>query len=82
MARKSKIDDLTKVRPNNKTVRDVKKERDSGRARLLNLKNGTPVEMQWGMSDASVNDQVFILKIGKEEAWLHAEDIQRFLRWV
>lgn len=82
MARKSKIDDLTKVRSNNKTVRDVKKERDSGRARLLNLKNGTAVEMQWGMSDASVNDQVFILKIGKEEAWLHAEDIQRFLRWV
>lgn len=82
MARKSKIENLNKIRPNNKTVRQVRNERDAGQARLINFKSAKPVEMQWGMNDSTVQDQVFILKIGKEEAWLSAEDMQRFLRWV
>ena len=82
MARQSKIGDLTKLRHNNKNTFQVLNERNSGKAPLLNFKNGNRVEIQWGMNEATVADQIFILKIDDKEAWLSSEDIQRFLRWV
>lgn len=82
MARKSQIEKLNRIRPKNNTVDDVRKERDSGEAQLINFKNGTPVTMRWGMNQYTEADQIFSIRVGKEEAYLSVEDIQRFLRWV
>jgi hypothetical protein len=69
-------------RPNNRTSWDVKTERDSRRARLINLGNSNKVEMFWDMNEAATEDGVFIMKIGDKQAYLSAEELRRFLRWV
>lgn len=73
---------LHDIRRNNKTEYDVRKERDSGQARLLNFKNNKKVEIRWGMNEATKADQIFELRVGNEEVLLSNEDIQRFLRWI
>ena len=78
----ARISNLPELRKNNRTVQDVKQERDSGKARLLNFGTKHAVEMAWGMNQDTIDDQIFILKIGDNEAWLSAEEMQRFLRWV
>lgn len=85
MARKSKLGEISKVnkmRPYAKSIDALRDERDVAFARLLNFKNGTPVEMRWNMNQATIADQIFILKVGQEEVMLSAEDMMRFLRWV
>lgn len=69
-------------RPNNKTVSDVAEERDAGKARLINYGNNQAVELQWGMNAETSKEQIFIIRIGDKEAWLNAEEVKRFLRWV
>lgn len=76
--------DLDKVRPNNKNITDVKEERSSGNATLINFKpfRSPSVTMRWGMNEYTAQDRIFELKIGKETALLSVEDLMRFTRWV
>lgn len=71
-----------KLRKANQDVWDVTEERDAGKARLLNFSTGHKVEMIWGMNEDSTRDQMFIMRIGDNEAILNAEEVQRFLRWI
>lgn len=82
MARKSKIEELDAIKPRNKSVYDVKEECNRGYANLIDFNHHKQVSIRWGMNEKSVADQVFILKIGSEEAYLSSEDIMRYLRWV
>lgn len=70
------------MRTNNKTAWDVVEERDAHYARLLNFKNGTKIELFWGLNEAMERDQMVLLKVGKEEVIINAEEMRRFLRWV
>jgi hypothetical protein len=38
--------------------------------------------MFWDMNEAATEDGVFIMKIGDKQAYLSAEELRRFLRWV
>lgn len=69
-------------RKNNQTVWDVTQERNAGRAKLRNYKNGTLVSVGWGMNADCEQDQIFSIKVGDQEAFLQAEEMMRFLRWV
>jgi hypothetical protein len=66
----------------NQSVYDVKEERDAGRARLVNLKNNNTVEVGWGFTDKMHKDRVFAVKIGGQEAYISADEMLRYLRWV
>lgn len=80
MARKSK---LFQARDHNKTVRDVRDERDTGYAKLVSYGGRRPsVAMRWDLSRAAKQDQIFELQIGSERALVSAEEILRYLRWV
>jgi nitrogen fixation protein len=69
-------------KPLNKSIYDVKEERNAGKAPLINLKNGNRVEVGWGFNEAMTGDRVFAIKIGDKEAYLYADEILRYLRWV
>lgn len=78
MARKEKMFKGTGPRP----VRDVVEERQRKGTILRNYGGGGRVTMEWDLSEESIRDQIFKLKIGDKEAYLDAEEFRRFLRWV
>lgn len=80
--RKSRIGELTELRPHAKTVAELAATRDAGKVHLLNFGTKHTVTMQWGMNEETERDQIIILKIGDKEAWLSKEDMYRFMRWV
>ena len=70
-----------KARKVNKTVNDVKWERDAKSAELINY-GGKNLRMEWGWNQAATDDRMVKVKIGKESAIISAEDFMRFLRWA
>lgn len=65
-----------------RTIHDTMDERDTGYARLLDLKNRNRVEMYWTSDGQMHKDGVFSLRIGDKEAFLDAEQFRKFLRWI
>jgi hypothetical protein len=83
MKSKPRITTIDPLAPLNKTVKDVVKERDAHRALVRNLAGGpSTVQITWGMNDDSVAAQVCIIKIGDKQAYVRADDMMRYLRWV
>jgi hypothetical protein len=70
-----------KARKVNKTVGDVKAERDAGRIELINY-GGKSLRMEWGWNEAAITDRMVKVIIGDEEAIISAEEFMRFLRWA
>lgn len=71
------------VKPNNKNEWDVKQEMQSRQAGLRSY-GGTQsgAEILWDISEKAKQDQIFILRVGKEEVLLDAEELRRYLRWI
>lgn len=69
---------------NNKTVRDVKEERDLGYARIPNRGASGPsyMEMYWKLNPDATRDQVIKLKLGDKEVFIYWEDMLRYGRWT
>jgi hypothetical protein len=40
------------------------------------------VTIGWDMNDASKNDQIFVLRVNGEEAYLSKQEVMRYLRLV
>lgn len=78
MARKEKAFSGYKPR----RIQDVVEERDRERAILKNYGTGPRVTMEWNLNPEAIQDQIFKLTIGDKEAYLDAEEVRRFLRWV
>lgn len=70
-----------KARKINKTVEDVRAERDAGSIGLINY-GGKTLIMEWGWNQAATEDRMVRVKIGKEQAIISAEEFMRFLRWA
>ena len=69
----------------NRTVKDVRDERDYGHATLLSHRGKhQTVQMRWGglLNKHAQEDQLFELQIGPEKALLSWEEIQRYGRWI
>ena len=64
------------------TANSLREVRDRGYGRLRNYGNGKPVHMKWNINRSAEKDTVFKLQIGSETAYLDAEEVQKFLRWV
>lgn len=67
---------------NNKTVRDVREERDTGYARIPNRGGSGYLEMYWKMNDDAAADQVIKLEIDDKHVYVYWEDLLRYGRWV
>lgn len=65
----------------NKTVNDVKTERDAGRIELINY-GGDPLRMEWGWNEAATEDRMVKVIIRDRQAIISAEEFMRFLRWA
>lgn len=65
-----------------RTIRDTAQERDCGYGRLLDLKNRNRVELRWSSNGQMAADGVFAMRIGDNEAFIDAEQMRKFLRWV
>lgn len=75
--------ELFQTRDMNKTVKDVRSERDFGSAKIKSYagKHNT-IEIKWDLNDNCKHYQMFKITIGNEEAIVSAEEFQRYLRWV
>lgn len=75
-----------KARKINKTVNDVKQERDAGGMELINYGGSARVFMEWGWNEAAERDRMVRLTIRrngqKQEAIIYAEEFMRALRWA
>lgn len=65
-----------------RTVHDTAAERDARYARLHDFGHNKQVEMMWDFQPEAIRNQVFKLKVGKEEVYLSAAELQKYLRWV
>jgi len=65
-----------------RTATATMQERDMGYARLHDFYNNKSVEMFWDVTPEATANQVFKLKVGKEEVFLSAVELQKYLRWV
>lgn len=65
-----------------RTDRDTIDERDQKGAYLHDLGSKHRVIIEWDLNQQAMEDQVFKLTIGKNEAYLSATEIQKYLRWV
>ena len=66
----------------NKTVNDVRLERNAKGAELINYGNSNRVIMEWGWSEEANHARVVRIKVGKEQAIISAEEFMRFIRWA
>ena len=75
-----------KARKINKTVNDVKTERNAQGVELINYANSARVFMEWGWSEDATKDQMVRLTMRKNgekmSAIIYAEEFLRFLRWA
>jgi hypothetical protein len=77
MARTTKLSEL----PKNKNVYDVEKELTAGVGRCM-WYGGKQLSVIWDFNQRAKDNGVCLIKIGDQEAYVKAEDLRRFLRWV
>lgn len=65
-----------------RTVQDTIEERYRKGAYLHDLGHKHRVIIEWDLNHQAIEDQVFKLVIGKEEAYLSSTELQKYLRWV
>lgn len=73
-------------RPEKRTIRDTREERDLGYARLKDYVGGKRVEMYWDFNQEASADHIVRLSIadkdGKKTVYLDSEQMRQYLRWV
>lgn len=77
MARFSKLSEL----PKNKNTYDVKKELTAGIGRCK-WYGGKQLKVIWDFNQDAKDAGICLIEIGSEKAYVKAEDLRRFLRWV
>lgn len=63
-------------------IRDTKEERDIAYGRVSDHLHNKSVELFWDLSPEAKQNQLFRLKVGREEVVLDAEQFMKYLRWV
>lgn len=77
MARKAKdLSELNKILPK---FGDVVRGRKRARLRSMGG-NQTPVYLEWDLNQDSIQDQVFKMRIGDQEAYIDYEEFLHFAR--
>jgi hypothetical protein len=68
---------------------DLMREQDSAKEQvhqthgvLRDYSHQNRVELDWNMNEDCKKDRIFILRFNGQEAYLDAEQMQRYLRWV
>lgn len=75
-------------RPEKRTTRDTRQERDLGYGRLKDYHTASNrVEMFWDFNEEAAQDHIVKLrinnlKVGPVEVYLDAEQMRQYLRWV
>lgn len=64
-------------------MQEVVDERERAGAEIKNYGGtGGRIIMEWNLNPNAIADQMFKLRIGDNTAYIDAEEIRRYLRWV